>query len=351
MNPVVRVLFSSFLFLSFNIFSAAQRTVSTPRPPQSPRQALIEIFIGGERGLTKHLTLEVQQLLSQTKSRERLFPVEMFSALRSQPGVEVETFETGPVLISVGSPKEHQKLEVNVTTDDLRGDQDTLELSFHMFQDGEEQNPEWLPFLSHFAVTLVKQKEIWRLNKIAVGAEFDIGDPEFLKKTLLKGADKDAAAHAQEARGNSSAHGEEPPEPANVSGEQLVMMLAWAEATFARQHPDIGFTCSLPDLAESVKQFGLDSAATGGYQGYRINMTGCQGRPSGSFQITAEPITSVGKAYCTDATHNIRVSDDGRAATCLIAGRSAHVLVSDEDESVGVDPASAATPAKPKDPQ
>lgn len=348
MNAVVRTLFTSFLILTPNIFLVAQRQLQPPRPPQTPRQALIEVFNGGEKGLLKHLTLEVQELLSQWKQKQRLFPVEMFSAIRSQPGVEVETFETGPVLLSVNSPKEHQKFEVNVNTNDLRGDQDTLELSFHMFHDGQEQEPEWQPFLSHFGVTLVRQKEIWRLSKIAVGAEFPIGDPEFLKKTVLKDADKETAAHVQ-ARAKSQA--EESPEPSEVSGEQLVMMLGWAEGAFARQHPDIGFTCSLPDLAESAKQFGLDSAATGGYKGYRINLTGCGGRPAGSFQVTAEPLTSVGKAYCTDATRNIRVSDDGRAATCLSAGRSAHVLVSDEDESVGVDPASSAAPAKPKEPQ
>ena len=345
MNAVVRVLFSSFLFLSFNIFSAAQKTVPTPPPPQSPRQALIEIFNGGEKALMKHLTVEVQQLFGQTKNQRRVFPLDMFTALRSEPGVEVETYETGPVLLSVNSPKEHKKFEVNVNTDDLRGDQDTLELSFNMFQDGEEQEPEWQPFLSHFSVTLVQQKEIWRLSKINVGAEFDIGDPEFLKKTLFKGADKETRARQQEPREHTPS--DEPSEPPAMSGDQVVMMLGFAESSFASQHPELGFTCSLADLGDTAKQLGLESATAGSFRGYRINLTGCQGRPSGSFQITAEPITPAGKAYCTDATHNIRVSDDGRASTCLLAGRSTRVQVPDLDEPV--DPPATGIYVKPKD--
>ena len=349
MNAVVRTLFASFLVVTFNFFSFAQKPLTPPPPPQSPRQALIEIFNGGEKGLTKHLTVEVQELLSQAKSKERLLPFDLMTGLRRESGIEVETFDTGPVLLSVKMPKEHKKFEVNVNTDDLRGDQDTLELSFHTFQDGEEQEPEWQPFLSHFAVTLVKQKEIWRLSKISVGAEFAIGDAEFLKKTFFKDADKDKAQ--VEARVQPRADTDEQPQLANLSGEQAVMMLGFAESSFASQHPEQGFTCSLGDLGETANRMGLQGATTGSYKGYRITLTGCQSRPSGSFQITAEPIATGGKAYCTDATHNIRVSDDGRASTCLLAGRTTHAApVADDDEAVGVD-ASPGTPAKPKDPQ
>ena len=61
-------------------------------------------------------------------------------------------------------------------------------------------------------------------------------------------------------------------------------MTAMAEYSFARQHPDSGFTCSLADLAEFGKLFGLDQQFSSGiYHGYRLNLTGCQGRPVGSF--------------------------------------------------------------------
>jgi len=344
MNAVRRPFFVLFLVLTVNILLAAQQRLAPPPPPQTPRQALIEILNGSEKSLMKHLTIEVQQLLSDAKYKQGMIPLGMFGALRSQPGVEVETFDTGPVLLSVNSPKEHQKFEVNVNTDDLRGDQDTLEISFHVFHDGEEQEPEWQPFLTHFAVTLVRQKEIWRLSKIGVGAEFPIGDPEFLKKTVFKGAEKDVSGvgvvvpdgHTDSTPNNA------PPEPVDIPAEQVVMMLGFAEASYARQHPDVGFTCSLADLAESSRQFGQAQPVT---KGYRLNLTGCQGRPAGSFQITAEPMATGGKAYCTDATHNLRVSDDGRGSTCLIAGRSARPFPVEEEEVVS--PGSDAPPDKP----
>jgi hypothetical protein len=61
----------------------------------------------------------------------------------------------------------------------------------------------------------------------------------------------------------------------------------------------------------------------GVYNGYRFSLTGCQGRPAGSFQILAEPavVAPNAKAYCVDATQNLRASEDGRGATCLAMGK------------------------------
>ena len=93
------------------------------------------------------------------------------------------------------------------------------------------------------------------------------------------------------------------------------------ESTYARQHPDQGFTCSLGDLTASMEselQF-----PGGAYQGYKITLGGCQGRPAGSFQVIMEPLVQGAgmKAMCTDATRNIRVADDGRGSSCLAFGK------------------------------
>jgi hypothetical protein len=103
-------------------------------------------------------------------------------------------------------------------------------------------------------------------------------------------------------------------------------MLAFAEGMYANLHPDVGFTCSLSDLVSQAKPFGVDPAiANGVFSGYKFALSGCQGTPAGSFQLTAEPaaVAPGVKAFCTDATHNIRFSEDGRAATCLVSGKSA----------------------------
>jgi hypothetical protein len=106
--------------------------------------------------------------------------------------------------------------------------------------------------------------------------------------------------------------------------ERVVAMLAMAESMFARLHADVGFSCSLSDLAESSQPFGLDAQIFNGvYNGYRFAVKGCEGNPVGSFQITGEPAAPQpgARAFCTDATQNLRESEDGRAATCLTAGK------------------------------
>lgn len=306
------IIFSSLLF--------AQK--QAPAPPQTARQALIEIITGGQKAFGKHLTVEVQQLLAKAGPRGTA----AFGMLDipHQLGGEIQTFETGPVLLAVNQPVEHEKLEVRIENDDLSGDEDTMELSLHVTRENSDKEPEdWESFLSHFNVNLKMQAGVWRLNKVGVGLEFPLGDPEFLQKTFLKGMDHangtglTASAGGAEASTNS-----EKPET-NFPPEQFITMMTIAEYSFAQQHPDSGFTCSLADLAESGKFFGLDQQFSSGiYHGYRLSLTGCQGRPVGSFQIVAEPVDgNAGKAFCTDATRNVRFSDDGRGVTCLSAGK------------------------------
>ena len=314
---------AAFLFtaiLSSALF--AQKQAPAP-PPQSARQALIEILTGGQKAVGKHLTVEVQQLLAKSGARSAAV-LAMFDQARQQTGPDAQTFDSGPLLLVVNQPAQHQKLEIHVENDDLNGDEDTLELSLHMVRENNDQPPEdWEAFLSRFSVNLKKQAGIWRLNKVGVAVEFPLGDPEFLQKTFLKEMDQATRADVVASAG----HAEPIPSPEaqekKMAPQQLLMMVAVAEYSYARQHPDAGFSCSLGDLAEAGQSFGLGQQISSGfYQGYKLSLTGCQGHPSGSFQLVAEPLQGTGgKAYCTDATRNVRVADDGRGATCLAFGR------------------------------
>src|SRR5215813_14488022 len=276
-----------FLLLAFTVVSIAQKSV--PRPePQTARQALMEMLNGDEKTISKHLTVEVQQLLARPENRNALTSLGMVGAMRGEAGVEI--FPTGPVLLSVNEPDSKGKIEVRLDNDDLSGDQDTLELSVHIFRDGQEQKEDWSFFLSHFTVTMLRQQEIWRLSKIGLGAEFPVGDPEFLKKAFLKSSD--GATGANEASsggmvgfrvGAPEPHREvvvrttESADATDLPPSQILFFLAMAEYSFARQHPEVGFTCSLADLTDS-KVFGADSqVVTATRQGYKINLTGCQG--------------------------------------------------------------------------
>lgn len=341
-----KVFFTALLLLVFAVLSSAQQQQQAPpAPPQSPRQALIEMAGGGdEKAVLKHLTVEVQQLLRQPENKQALLSL---AAGGSFSSLGFQFFESGPVLVSFNQPSDHSKIEVQVNNDDMSGDQDTLDLSVHSFRDGVEQDEEWQTFLSHFTVTMVRQEGIWRLSKIGLVVDLAVGDAEFLKKTYLKqmagtgmvGGRVGVANVTQEGTGGTVQHPDMPP-------NQVAMMLGFAEQSFARQHADVGFTCSLPELMEGASAYGLDpQIANGSYKTYKIALTGCQGKPAGSFQITLEPMPGkAGKAYCTDATQNMRVSDDGRGATCLSAGR---LGLADETDLISPEPHTTFT--KPKE--
>lgn len=347
MNRFRRVAFLVFSFFSLTAILNAQ----TPAPPpQTARQALIELVSGGPQGVMKHLTVDVQQLLAKPENSKALGAIGMWGSMKSEAGPDFQMFETGPVLFSFVEPKQQIKYEIRVENDDLSGDQDTLELSIHSLRDGQEQQEEWSYFLSHITVSMVRQENVWRLNKVGTNIEFPLGDAEFLKKMFLesKGVGMVGAkigppdVHTSATTGEPAVASELPP-------SQMLMMLVMAEREFAIEHPDVGFTCSLPELAAAAKGLGLNQQIAGGTSGaYKLNLTGCQGKPAGSFQITLEPNSPAnGKAFCVDATQNVRVSDDGRGATCLASGRPENAEGS-RDEELVLHPISTEPATKPK---
>lgn len=330
--PSFRLLSLHTAILFITAFAVSQPQAAPPRP-QTARQALIEMITTGGDSIQKHLTVEVQDLL-KSAGKAKAASLAMFGSLAGQKGLQ--GFDSGEVLFAYEDPAQPAKLEVRVDNDDLAGDEDSLLLTLHAFRDGKEQEGEELGLMSsHFTVSMKLEQGIWRLSKISIGAEFPVGDPKFIQKTFLKtatGAATGLGAVALSAdsavalsAGDTEVHVHDGVEPAAplMQPEQVIRMLAFAEASFAREHSETGFTCSLSDLAQLSKMMGVDQqVVTGTYNGYRFALAGCEGKPSGSYQIIAEPIMAkAGKAFCTDATQNLRISDDGRGATCLISGR------------------------------
>ncbi|HEY2116565.1 MAG TPA: hypothetical protein VGJ51_15825 [Candidatus Angelobacter sp.] len=307
-----------FVVLAFLISASlcAQPQAQTT-PPQTPRQALIEMISGGQEGAMKHLTVEMQKSLEADGKNNSASQLAVFDQIRAASS-DFQVFETGQVLLSATDPKNNEKFEVHVDSDDLSGDTDNMDISFHQFHDGVEQDIPYAAMLSRFTVGMKRQANLWRLNEISVNIKVPVGDPKLMEKLgegspgMIGGLSSfgvSATAKAQKVR-------DWPPKDA-------IMVVAIAESTFASRHPEIGFTCSLADLGEN-NHFDLDPRIFSGepYRGYKFALSGCQGKPSGSFHLIAEPLAAGAKAYCTDATHNVRVSDDGRGATCLVSGKS-----------------------------
>jgi hypothetical protein len=311
---------SLFLFLTVcTVAVLAPGQQPQAAPPQTPRQALIEIVTGGAEGISKHLTVEVQELLAKSKSgSETLAGVNFI-----KPEKGLQTFDSGPVLVTYTESAKHSKYEVHVDNDDMAGDQDDFQLSIHEIRDGQEQDTSLGLMSARFTVSLKQQKGIWRLSNINVGIDLQVGSAEFFKKTFLRDGEHRSTGMGLVAS-TGSAGANEPAKAVSMRPEQVVLMLGFAESTFANQHPETGFTCSLTALAESTQLMGVDrQVSTGVYNGYRFNLSGCEGKPAGSFQITAEPVgaTAGAKAFCTDATHNVRFSEDGKGANCLSFGK------------------------------
>lgn len=330
--------FRLFLFLVaipvFSLSTLAQQQVTPPKL-QTARQALVEMITKGQDAITKHLTVEVQDLL-KSGGKPSSFGFAALSSMKPENGLQ--TFDSGEILFAYTDSAQNTKYEVHVDNDDLAGNEDSILLSIHAFRDGKEQDEEWGLMSSHFTVSMKLQQNIWRVDKISVGAEFPVGDPKFIAKTFLNPSSGKSTGLSATAGGHSTLAAAEVA-AATMPPEQAVRMLAFAETAFARLHPDTGFSCSLSELAETSKIMGVDpQVATGTYNGYRFALAGCEGKPAASFQITAEPLLAAPgvEAFCTDATQNLRADDNGHGATCLATGKMYQAL-EDTPAAFGLD--------------
>jgi len=318
----------------------AQSQAQAP-PPQTPRQALIEMISGGQEGAMKHLTVEMQKSLQADGKNNAASQLAAFDQIRSASS-DFQVFETGQVLLSASEPKSNEKFEVHVDSDDLSGDTDNMDISFHQFRDGVEQDIPYAAMLSRFTVGMKRQANIWRLNEISVNIKVPVGDPKLLEKFgngmpgMVGGKLGASAAGSQE-------------KPREMPPREAIMMMAFAESSFATTHPEIGFTCTLSDLAKT-NLLNLDPRIFTGepYHGYKFSLSGCQDKPSGSFHLVAEPASPAAgtRAYCTDATHNVRSSADGLGSSCIASGKAASFGA--EEGSVGWDPIHVTTKPSPK---
>ena len=159
----------------------ASPSASAQPAPQTARQALLEMFFSKTPGtFEKHLPQATRAALHQagTSSASMLGG---FSALTNQltaHGQQLQTFEAGPTLVLIEDPQTHSKFEIRVEGDDLRGDEDEIELSFHGSKDGETQIA---GAKFGLAFTMRQETGSWRLNEVSVTVGVSLTDPEFLK--------------------------------------------------------------------------------------------------------------------------------------------------------------------------
>src|SRR5581483_7214418 len=121
------------LFSIVSTISFAQSAAQPPAPPQTARQALLEMFTGAkENSFEKHLPeAAVHTLIRKGSNRQTSWvgQLSMFARMAQTPGSHLETFDVGSLLLSFEQNSGREKLELMVEHDDLQGDEDQIELS------------------------------------------------------------------------------------------------------------------------------------------------------------------------------------------------------------------------------
>ena len=313
---------------SLFVFAGIASGQRTSAYDQSPRQALVEMLSGGEAPFKKHLTLEMQSKLKNLmKSSPDNAPNPLLALMGAQSAGanRFQSFDVGPILFSFNNPDEHERYQLEIDSEEQRGQEDTMGLSLHLLRNGVERE---IPVGLKILAKLKQQSGIWRLTAVDLNASLPIGDPKILEKSWWGPTLSAVAGTSEEAAASSAVVIDDRPK---MNPLRAVRMIGMAENLYAQMHPGAGYTCNLSNLVnigkgmdeEGMYNF-MDAEFAGGvYNGYRFTLAGCERAPAKIFRVVAEPIAGRGKAYCSDNTNNLRAADDGRGSTCLISGKIA----------------------------
>lgn len=308
MRPLSGIAFALAIVVSSFVGAdvGAQTAPSQAAPPQTARQALVEMLFGGAPGhFEKHLPEVTRRTVEKLGGANGQSVPGAFSMLATQAkagGEKLETFDTGSTLLIVKQPAggNFEKMYITVERDDLMSDEDQIELALHTISGGKEET--LLPMILRFTFSMKMESEVWRLNEVSATARFPLADPAFLK-----------GVEEHQFRQNE--------ETALWSVRSVIV----AEKSY--QSAQSGFACTLSDLGSGGKEAGAtkraylyDSQLAGGKKnGYSFAISGCD---TSHYRVVAEPSTpdSGQRAFCSDESGTVRASADGKAATCLVSG-------------------------------
>ena len=303
--------------------------------PQTARQALMEMFFSKTSGtFVKHLPLATRAALEKTGALANMQQYSLMMTQMQTQGQNLQTFETGSIMLSTEDPKTNTKTEITVENDSLRGDQDDIELSFQVYKNGQSQRT---PFMPQMTFSMKQEAQVWKLNEISITLHLPLADPDFLKAVTEKiTAPANAAATTTFAsQANTTAftpRSEAPSQPAGSDAVVIASMRAIlnAEGIYATQYPVTGFTCTLSDLDgfgsgernEHQAMLINSGLASGKRYGFVFTLSGCGSAPANTFHLTAAPNANTfgRKVFCADQSSVIRSSDDGNPATCMASG-------------------------------
>ena len=301
-------------------------TAQSPTPkPQTARQALIEMFLGEGDGFAKHLPEAAQKLYSQNSDAPFLTTLLRSSGWVRQlesPAERRQIFDDGPAILINEFNEGRDKTEVTVERDSQAGETEEIELSVHLYHDGQEQ---WLAVEPRLSFTMKQEKGIWRLVDVAANLRVPLSDPLYLRG--LRQQQQEATESTVQWR---------------------IVTLLKAERGYHSDHPDRGYACQLSTLlapepadarsddSDNVPQGYFDPGqGNTEWNGYRFAVQGCDGSPATKFQLTAVPVDSSSgmKTFCGDESGTVKATAVPKIAECFANGD----MVSSPEEEATTD--------------
>jgi hypothetical protein len=312
-----------FCIISLFVTQFADAQVAKIVPPQTPRQAILEVITAKDNTtIERHLPEATRKfwasrlsslpsMLSQgmamtlAASRSADFEGEGFTGISvttPKPDPNLETFQAGPVLLRYQDPRTQTVQELRVDQDDLNSDEATMELSLHQTSaEGED-----LAALQFPSIRLHMKLEagIWRFEEVAFVQRLRLGDPQFAKAT--------ARQESQQSEYVALA---------------AITTLVTAEKNYLRQSPNKEFTCSVAQLASSAQKSETTSMIDATLRmaeakGYKIQLSNCDGS---GFRIAAVPQQRGKRVLCGDESETIKGSAKG-VADCFANGQQLYDL-------------------------
>lgn len=309
------------------LWTASSSAQQSGGAPQTARQALLEMFFSKVPGtLVKHLPAATRAALDKSGALTTLQQYSMMASQLQTQGQNLQTFETGSVLLSAEDPKTGQKVEITVENDALRGDRDDIELAFHIIKNAQEDRT---PFMPQTTFSMKQEGQVWTLNEISVTIHLPLADPDFLKAITEKMKPQATANATFTPRAETSVQ---------TGGSDAMVVAAMrtiltAEITYASTYPTVGYTCSLSSLDgfgggernEHQAMLINSGLASGKKYGFVFTLSECGGAPATGFHLSAAPNGNVfgRKAFCADQSGVIKSSSDGNPATCVASGAPA----------------------------
>ena len=316
--------------------------------PQTARQALMEMFSLKSQGtFVKHLPVATLTALEKSGALQTLQQYSMLTTQFHSNGNQLETFETGAVLLTSVDPKTSQKVEVIVESDSQQGDDDNIVLTFRTYKDKQLQRT---PFMPRITFAMKMESSVWKLNEILVSIRLPLADPDFLK-SITDGIKSRTATPAMQPQIKLTQSPSIPTQA--IQGQPIqnqpvqwqpgienhgfdnsiqtaMRSILTAEIAYSTTYRAVGYTCTLSDLDgfgggepnEHQAMLIPSGLASGKRFGYVFTLSGCTGRPATGFQLAATPggNTFGRRAFCADQSGAIRYSVDGNPATCLANG-------------------------------